>query len=341
VEAPTGSLDTGAAQFSISNSGTLAYLTGGTFPEIKGSLVWVDRNGTTERLGAPDKNYWNPRLSPDGRYVVVAVEAKDRTELSLFDISRCTLSPLTHEGNIASPVWTPDGKGIVYGLATNGSGALYMLAADGSGIAEWLATSEVYPMPSSLSSDGKELIFVEWSPEASDVLALPLDRGTGKPRPVLQTQFTEIQPALSPDGRWLAYTSNESGRTEVYVQRYPAPGPKIRISIDGGQSPAWRADGRELFFRGEERPSPEGTQLHIRSMMAVDITTDPILSAGQPRVLFEGFQEAVAFTRDFDVTPDGQRFLMVEPAVPSMQPVTHINFVLNWFDELERLVPTN
>jgi serine/threonine-protein kinase len=340
IETPTGSTDTGAAQFSVSNSGTLAYLEGGVFPESKGSLVWVDRKGTAEPLGAPEKNYWNPRLSPDSRHVAVAVEVKDHTELCLFDISRRTLTPLMHEGVSGSPIWTPDGNWIVFGLISNGTGDLVRIAADGSGAAERLATSEVYPIPSSFTPDGKELVFLDWAPEASDIRVLPLDGGVGNPRPVIETRFYETHPALSPDGRWLAYASDESGRTEVYVQKYPGPGAKIRISIDGGQSPAWRGDGHELYFRSWEGVSITGG-LPFGRIMAVDITTDPTLSAGRPRLLFEGPYEAVVFTRNYDVTPDGQRFLMVKPVEHPAQPVTHINVVLNWLEELERLVPTN
>ena len=135
---------------------------------------------------------------------------------------------------------------------------------------------------------------------------------------------------FSPDGRWLAYSSTESGRSEIHLMSYPGPGGKVQISTDGGTEPLWNRNGRELFYRGGNR------------MMAVDITTQPNFAAGKPRVLFEGQYEAsLVSDANYDVSPDGQRFLMLKGSQTEETAPTQINVVLNWFEELKRLVPTN
>ena len=159
---------------------------------------------------------------------------------------------------------------------------------------------------------------------------MPLE-GERKPSPFLQTPFSEAEPKFSPDGRWLAYVSDESGRREVYVQPFPGPGGKWQISTEGGTEPVWAGNG-ELFYRNESGDK----------MMVVDITTEPTFRAGNPRLLFEGFyQGGIGGNRAFyDVTPDGQRFLMVKAGEQETEAM-QINVVLNWFEELKRLVPTD
>jgi len=150
-----------------------------------------------------------------------------------------------------------------------------------------------------------------------------------KAQPFLQTPFNESVPRFSPDGRWLAYISNESGRYEVYVQPYPGPGGKWQISTDGGTEPVWNRNGRELFYRSGDK------------MMAVDIATQPSFVAGKPRMLFQGQYVPTNGTFPFyDVSPDGQRFLMLKPSEQSGAAPTQINVVLNWFEELKQKVPT-
>jgi Tol biopolymer transport system component len=198
--------------------------------------------------------------------------------------------------------------------------------ADGSGGLELLTSGAYTRVPMSFSQDGQLLAFVEIDPTTGyDIWVLRLsDR---KAHPFLRTPFNEGVPRFSPDGRWLAYISDESGRYEVYVQPYPGPGGKWPISTEGGTEPVWNPNGRELFYRSGDK------------MMAVDITTQPGFGAGKPRMLFEGpYEPSWATNPNYDVSADGQRFLMVK-ASEQEQASTQINVVQNWFEELKRRVP--
>ena len=180
----------------------------------------------------------------------------------------------------------------------------------------------------SWSPDGQLLAFVEVNPTTGyDIWVLRLsDR---KAQPFLRTPFNETAPRFSPDGHWLAYISDESGRYEIYVQPYPGPGGKWQISTEGGTEPVWNRNGRELFYRSGDK------------MMAVDIATQPAFTAGKPRMLFEGPYVPTPVTiPNYDVSPDGQRFLMLKPSEQAQAAPTQINVVLNWFEELKQKVPT-
>ena len=206
---------------------------------------------------------------------------------------------------------------------------LFWQLADGSGGLERLATSEFVQIPGSWSPDGQLLAFSEVNVTTGyDIWVLRLsDR---KAQPFLQTQFNEAAPQFSSDGHWLAYASDESGRKEIYVQPYPGPGGKWQISTEGGVEPLWNRNGRELFYRSGKK------------MMAVEIATKPSFSAGTPKMLFEGeYQSLLTIsTPNYDVSPDGQRFLMLKPAEQTQTAPTQINVVLNWFEELKQKVPT-
>jgi Tol biopolymer transport system component len=197
-----------------------------------------------------------------------------------------------------------------------------------------LTTSQYPQSPYSFSPDGQSLVFREQTnTTAQDLWVLRLsDPGTpGQARKVelfLRTPFGEAAARFSPDGRWLVYSSDESGRREIYVQPYPGPGGKWQISTDGGREPIWNPNGRELFYRNGDK------------MMAVDIATQPGFSAGRPRVLFGGpYVLSPTTTANYDVSPDGQRFLMLKGG-EEQQAATQIHVVLNWFEELKRRVPT-
>jgi serine/threonine-protein kinase len=330
LQSPT----TGAAQYSVSATGSLVYVPGG----IQGAqrrLVWVGRNGAEQSLAAPAHAYNNARLSPDGRRVAVGI-TEQGAQLWLYDLSRETLTRLTFEGNVNGfPAWTPDGKRIAFSSNKEGPTNIFWELADGSGGLERLTTSEYINTPVSWSPDGQLLAFHENNPTTQrDIWVLPLgdpSAGPGqvrKTQPFLRTRFDEGAPRFSPDGHWLAYISDESGRYEIYVQSFPGPGGKRQISTEGGTEPVWNRNGRELFYRSGDK------------MMAVDIATQPSFAAGTPRMLFEGqYVPAPGASPNYDVSPDGQRFLMLKPIEQAAGP-TQINVVLNWFEELKQKVPT-
>jgi eukaryotic-like serine/threonine-protein kinase len=316
----------GAAQYSISASGSLVYVQGGVQADQR-SLVWVARNGAEQAVAAPARAYLFPRISPDGRRVAVGITQGD-TQLWLYDFSREAETRFTFEGNVnLNPIWTPDGKWIAFQSSKEGPPNIYWQKADGSGGLERLTTAPNANVPMSWSPDGQLLAFTEVNPVTQrDIWVLRM--GNHKAEPFLITKFDESVPRFSPDGRWLAYISNESGRYEIYVQAYPGPGGKWQISTEGGTEPAWNRNGRELFYRNGDK------------MMAVDIVTQPSLVAGKPRMLFAGpYELSPATSHNYDVSADGQRFLMLKPAEASETAPTQINVVLNWFEELKRRVP--
>jgi serine/threonine-protein kinase len=318
--------NSGFAQYSFSSTGSLVYVPASSLLAPM-KLVWVDRKGTEQPVSAPAHHYVLPRVSPDGKRVAVGIEETDN-QIWLYDLERDTLTRMTFgDGANIDPLWTPDGNRIVFKGAGN---RLFWQAADGSGAAEAITNSELLSennVPGSWSPDGQVLAFMEINKGSGfDVYTLSLkDR---KPQPFVRTPSNETAPRFSPDGRFIAYTSNESGRYEIYVRPYPGPGGKWQISIEGGGEPVWNPKGRELFYRSGNK------------MMAVDVTTEPAFSASKPRILFEGvYVPTPRSFPDYDVSPDGQRFLMLKPSEQDQTSATQINVVLNWFEELKRRVP--
>jgi Tol biopolymer transport system component len=289
-------------------------------------------------VAAPAHAYVNPRLSPDGRRVAVVITEQE-SQTWLYDLSRETLTRLTFEGNSnTAPTWTPDGKRIAFLSVKEGTGNLFWQLADGSGGLERLSTSGQGQgqVPDSWSPDGQLLAFHETNPSTGrDIWVLRMgdpSLSSGQVRNAdlfLRTPFNESAPRFSPDGHWLAYVSDESGRSEIYVQPYPGPGGKWQISTEGGTETVWNRNGRELFYRSGNK------------MMAVDIATQPGFIVGKPRMVFEGpYMPTPATLPNYDVSPDGQRFLMVKPNEQAQAAPTQINVVLNWFEELTQKVPT-
>jgi eukaryotic-like serine/threonine-protein kinase len=327
VEGVLQSAVNGVAQYSISATGSLVYIPGGTQGDQR-RLVWVNRTGTEAPLAAPGGSYEAPRVSPDGRRIAMSIQGQE-TQIWLYDLSREALSRLTFQGKLnADPTWTPDGKRIAFYSNMEGPVNLYWQLADGSGGPQRLTTSDYFQNPNSWSPDGQLLAYHEVNPTTQrDIWVLRLkDRKT---EPFLRTPADESAPRFSPDGRWLTYVSNESGRFEIYVQPYPGPGGKWQISTNGGTEPVWNPNGHELFYRNGDK------------MMAVDISSQPGFSAGKPRMLFEGhYLPTTVGQPDYDVSPDGQRFLMVKPTEQAQAAPTQINVVLNWFEELKQKVPT-
>jgi len=324
VEGVVQSTSSGAAQYSFSASGSLVYVTGAVQATDQSRLVWVSRNGAEQPLSAPLREYGIPRLSPDGRRLALGIA----DQVWLYDLSRDALSRFTLEGDQNGwPVWTPDSKRIVFLSTKEGPQNIFWQLADGSGGNERLTTSEHRQGPTSWAPDGQLLAFIEVNPNKRFEIWV-LRMGDRKAQPFVQTRFNEGAPRFSPDGRWLAYNSDESGRYEVYVQPYPGPGGKWQISTEGGTEPVWNPNGRELFYRSGDK------------LMAADIANQAGFAAGRPRKLFEGRygDSPNPVTANYDVSLDGQRFLMTKESEQSSS-VTQINVVLNWFEELKQKVP--
>ena len=317
--------NTGAAAFAVSDTGTLVYVSGQS-DAARRQLVWVSRTGQEEPLSAPPLAYGYARLSPDGTRVAVELDS----QIWLHDLTRDTLTRFTFEGTSQDPTWAPDGKRIAFrSNRSGGAPNVHWQLADGSGGLERLTTSQFTHVVRSWSGDGRFLAFHVNTPDMQKDIAV-VDVTNRTERIFLRTSFTEGAPTFSPDGRWIAYVSNESGRPEIYVQPFPGPGGKWQISTDGGLEPAWRRDGRELFYRSGNR------------MMAVPIAAGSGFTAGKPTMLFEREYAASAFPATgvaYDVSLDGQRFLMVKE-LEAGDSLRQINVVLNWFEELRRRVPT-
>ncbi len=331
------------AHFSFSRTGTLAYVPGGEQHQRDLlTLVWVDRKGKAEPMTDQRRLFTGPRLSPAGDRIAMWLMGGN-PQVWVYEMERGTLTPLTSEGQSFFPIWSPDGKHLVFpSMRSGGVPNLFWKSADGSDSAERLTSSEFSQQPYSWSSDGRVLFFQQSrDPEtAFDVWVLPIgeDGNPGSPEPFLKTPSNEMHPALSPDGQWLAYVSNASGRDEVYVTPFPGPGAKVMVSTGGGVQPAWAPSGRELFYR-EQDPD---IRSKLFRMMVVDIVTQPKFRPGKARVLFEGpYDPGPGYGRGYDITSDGQRFVMIKRPDESGPQPQQINVIINWFEELKRLVPTN
>jgi Tol biopolymer transport system component len=276
----------------------------------------------------------NPRVSPDGRRVLVWTQG-DRN-VWVHDLPRGVTTRLTFEGRNARAIWTPDGTRITYASAVAGVENLFWRPSDGSGTPERLATSATQQAPGTWTPDGKTLIFMQTDAAVggADIWTLSVE-GDRKPQPSVQTPFNEQYADLSPDGRWLAYVSNQSGGLEVYVQPYPGPGGRQQISVDGGTAPAWSRDGREIFYVTAQS---FGGQAALTKMMVVPVQLQPTFTADTPRMLFQGEYGVTANIRGYDVSPDGRRFLMVQQKERSATRLADMIIVQNWVEELKQSV---
>ena len=317
--------NSGAAQFAVSASGTLIYATGGLYPVELQRPVWVDRSGRIEPIEAPTGGYTRPRLSPDGRSVAVTHRPVSRREPSgvfLLDLERRASTRLTRDGEWG-PLWSTDGLHVLFMQ----EGGLGRTRADGSGPIEQLRTPLAYPL--SLSPDGTLLTFHWIRPQTgADIWLMTLADRTE--RPLLQTAANESWAEISPDGRWVAYGANPSGRYQIYVESFPNGGQRRQISVDGGTSPLWARNGRELFF---VRDSETG-----REVWAVDAKGGNTFSAGPERRLFAGHFGMTGAPTAYDISLDNTRFLMTEELESPSQPVTRLHVVLNWIEELKQRV---
>ncbi len=320
----------GTADYSISDDGTLIYASGGVTGGQENVLVWVDRKGAAQLVTEMQRDYWGPQVSPDGRRLALTIDQIGNSDVWIYDINSGILTPFTFaEGASARASWSPDGKRLAFTSNREGVYDIYWKPSDGSGEVEKLIASEYGTLLSSWSPQGV-LAYSEnvGGSNFRDIWVLALE-GERKPEEFLATRFNERNPVFSPDGRWIALTSNQSGQDEIYVKSYADQGGTIQISIDGGQEPLWAPDGKELFYRNGDQ------------MMVVSVVAAPTFQAQTPRLLFEGSYRYDPGSRfsNYDISPDGQRFVMVKETED--QETSQINVVLNWFEELKRLVPTD
>jgi Tol biopolymer transport system component len=319
----------GAVQFSVADDGTLVYVPGGTGTGAEFRLGWVDRQGHEERLDMPSRAYAYPRLSPDGTRVALDVRDQEG-DIWIWEFARRTLTRLTFDPSPDTyPAWTRDGRRLVFFSARDKTLSPFWQAADGTGMPERLATTATPLDQGSFSPDGKRLVMrVIVADTGEDIVMLSLD-GDHRVEPLLHSRFRERNAEIAPDGRWIAYQSNESGSDQVYVRPFPAvDGGRWQISTSGGGKPLWARGGRELFYI-----APEG------GLMSVPLLAGSAFSFGNAtRVLDTSpYVLSGAVGRSYDVSADGKRFLLITSA--DQQTGAQINVVLNWFEELQQKVP--
>jgi Tol biopolymer transport system component len=326
----------GAGDFAVATDGTLVYVDApGSLGASARTLVWVDRTGREEPVAAPPRAYQQPRLSPDGTRV--ALFSRDQeNDLWIWDLRRATLTRLTLDPGLDYfPEWTANGRRIVFTSSRGGAPNVWWQAADGTGTADRLTTSSNGQFVTGITPDGTTVVFTEGTPTMGfDLLQLALD-GTRRVTPLLQTKFDERNGIVSPDGRWLAYESNSSGPFEIYVRPFPnVGGGQWQISTTGGTQPLWARNGKELVYVGAD-----GALLRV-PVEASGATWN----AGAPMKLLEGrYYTGAAGTsgRTYDVSPDGQRFLMIKaPGTDASAAPPALIVVQHWDEELRRLVPT-
>jgi eukaryotic-like serine/threonine-protein kinase len=308
------------------------YLPADAQTEPPRSLVWVNRQGREELINAPLRAYSVPRLSPDGLRVALQIIDQEN-DIWIWDLTRHTLTRLTFDpASDTLPVWTPDGTRIVFNSTRAGVQNLYRQAADGTGSVERLTTTGNPQFPFSITPDGTRLLLGEVAPSTgADVRQLVLT-GEHKTELLVQNSFPEFSPKISPDGRWVAYQSNESGQFQIYVRPFPAVDRgRWQLSTSGGTRPVWARNGRELFYLDASS---------LLTAVSID-SSGSTLHAGNPTTVLDRPYYSGFNLDAYDVSLDGQRFLMIkEPPNANQQstPVP-INVVLNWTEELKQRLP--
>jgi serine/threonine-protein kinase len=310
----------GSSRFAVTDTGSLAYVPGASATR---TLVWVDRAGREETIAAPPRGYTYPRVSPDGTRV--AIDVRDESiDIWVWAFDGDTLTRLTFDpAQDEYPVWTHDGQRILFASFRDKSWGVFSQAADGSGTAERVGTGPAEIDPLSLSPDGRTLV----GRAEGDLVAVPLSESADVSA-LMQTRFAELNADISPDGRWIAYQSDESGRSEVYVRPYPAMTSGLwQVSTSGGTHPVWAKNGRELFY------------LASPGLMSMPIQPGASFAFGNPRVVVKNAADTYWLSsvgRSYDVAPSGDRFLMLKEESQT----TSIHVVQNWQTELRRLLPT-
>jgi eukaryotic-like serine/threonine-protein kinase len=325
LDGVSSSSEYGQAYFALSRDGSLAYVPG----KPQGSdrtLALMDRDGKRKPLLDEGRPYESVKVSPDGRRLVLQIGGAN-DQIWVYDMERGTLTPQTLRFNNSDPIWTRDGQRLTFTSNREGSFDIFSQPADGSGPGERLTTSSEgqFPISASWSPDGQALVFFEGSNTTrADLWTVRVD-GDRKPHPLLRGPFNVISAAVSPDGRWFAYTSNESGRDEVYVRPFSESNGRWPISVDGGEFPVWAKDGRELYYRNGDR------------IMAVAVRSEKTFFAAKPRVLFEAKYPETHGRPNYDVMPTGE-FVVIEPGESDTVP-SQINVILHWAEEVRQRVP--
>jgi eukaryotic-like serine/threonine-protein kinase len=344
VAAPNSDYESGIGQFAVSRLGTLVYAGGGVYPPPAGSMVRLDRSGAAVDLNFKDVAY-GLRLSPDGRRLVATkrTTSSRSVNVELYDLERGTSTPLTSDGDSGWPIWSRDGQQVLF--MTAAGSRIDSVAADGSGARETVFNKEGAGVTAaSWSHDGRWLAILLVRMPSTQILVRPMTE-KGEPWVFLEsgsntvTHHEIFDPEFSPDGKWIAYTSTETGALEVYVQAFPGPGEKHRISTVRGLNPTWSPSGRELFYLEPAKPGepPRGSK-----MMAVDIDDRGSFRAGAPHELFtlkDAWHMATIPVRSYDVYPDGRHFIASFAEFQTDPQVARLNVVLNWFNELKRRIP--
>jgi Tol biopolymer transport system component len=342
LEGVAGNATLGGGQYEVARNGTLVYLSGKS-ATASWPVAWMDAAGKTQPLLATPGPYFSPRFSPDGKRLALQVGTLGSGDIQVCDWQRDTMTRLTFTQTNVFPVWTPDGKHIVFLSYSTGSYSVRWIRADAAGEAQLLLEGKRERRGYSFSPDGQRLAFAESVDTGFDLWTLPLDVSDpehpkpGKPELFLGTPFDEQEPAFSPDGRWIAYRSNESGRNEVYVRPFPGEAPsrsgRWQISTGGGAHPIWSRNGRELFYE-----SPDN---HI--MAAAYNAKADSFAADKPRP-WSNTQVLgrVPARWNVDLAPDGKRFAVFPrpEATGEQKGSVHVTVLLNFFDELRRRVPT-
>ena len=325
---------TGSANYGVSDTGMLAYVVGSAATAMKRTLVWVDRNGKEEPLGAESRAYQNPRISPDGTRVALQVENGGKPDIWIWDVVNKIMTRVTFNENSMFPLWTRDGQRIAF--TSGDKRAVYWRAANGTGNDELIGSGTgTGALPNAWSVDGKALVVMDWIGGTNINIGSISMEGDHEYKPLLQEEYTEIQPQISPVGKWMAYTSNESGDLEIYVRPFPdVDKGRWQVSKDGGNSPLWSPNGNGLFYRKEDEA------------IAVSIETDPTFKVVKSETLFRGnyvTRGAATELISWDIHPDGKRFLMMKDSMDgtstgeAIRP--RINIIANWFEELKERAP--
>jgi Tol biopolymer transport system component len=326
------SRNSGVANYDVSSIGDLVYIPGVT-DKGERSLAWVDRQGNPERLKLPPRPYLHPRISPDMRQLAIEIEGPNHN-FYIYDFSREVLSQITTDGASHWPVWSPDGTELVYRSGSMMAFRMWQIPADRSRPAAELPGVGTSQSAESWSPDGRSIAYTAITSEIGSHIMVESLNGAHESRSFVDVKAPAGSPKFSPDGRWVAYCSNESGSAQVYVQAFPGPGPKIQLSNGGGTDPVWKRTGGELYFRQADK------------MMVVAVSTAGTFTAGRPRMLWGGHYShgmstscgpPGATSSNYDVTADGQRFLMIKDEAPDTAVSKEIVVVLGWADEVSRI----